>query len=154
MQTDSTFFVIRDKGTRAGKVSQRISPLLRGMYITPRFFGKIPLSLHKILLYLIMQEVTGEDILNYLRENKSYLFSEYHLTKMGLFGSFAKGDVTASSDIDLLVEFEPDTEELLEKKTRIKNMIKRQFNLEVDICREKYIKPYFKSQILQSVIYV
>ena len=73
---------------------------------------------------------------------------------MGLFGSFAKGDVTASSDIDLLVEFEPDTEELLEKKTRIKNMIKRQFNLEADICREKYIKPYFKSQILQSVIYV
>jgi predicted nucleotidyltransferase len=101
-----------------------------------------------------MKEVTREDILDYLKENKRYLFSEYHLTKIGIFGSFAKGEATDSSDIDLLVEFEPDTEELLEKKIRIKNMIKRQFNVEVDICREKYIKPYFKSQILNSVIYV
>jgi predicted nucleotidyltransferase len=101
-----------------------------------------------------MEAVTKEDILDYLRENKTYLFSEYHLTKIGLFGSFSNGDATERSDIDLLLEFEPNTADILEKKTRIKNMIKRRFNLEVDICREKYIKPYFKSQILKSVVYV
>lgn len=101
-----------------------------------------------------MKEITRADIINYLRENKRFLFSEYHLTKIGLFGSFATGEDSENSDIDLLVEFEPNTEYLLEKKNQIRTMIKRRFNVEVDICREKYVKPYFKSQILKSVIYV
>ncbi len=101
-----------------------------------------------------MKEITRADIINYLRENKRFLFSEYHLTKIGLFGSFATGEDSENSDIDLLVEFEPNTEDLLEKKNQIRTMIKRRFNVEVDICREKYVKPYFKSQILKSVIYV
>lgn len=101
-----------------------------------------------------MKEVTRDDILTYLRENKQFLFSEYHLVKIGLFGSFTRGEDTEDSDIDLLVEFEPNTEDLMEIKSRIKRMLKNRFNREVDICREKYIKPYFKPQILQSVIYV
>jgi len=101
-----------------------------------------------------MKEVSKDDILEYLKENKRFLFSEYHLTKIGLFGSFARGEETDNSDIDLLVEFEPGTEDLMEKKNRIRNMFKKRFNVEVDICREKYIKTYFKSQILKSAIYV
>jgi len=33
-------------------------------------------------------------------------------------------------------------------------MVRKRFNRDVDLCREKYIKPYFRSQILQSAIYV
>lgn len=95
-----------------------------------------------------------DEILSFLEQRKSELFSEYQLVRLGLFGSFARNEATEASDIDLLVEFEPDTENLLEKKSRIKSLLEKQFNREVDLCREKYIKPYFKSQILESAIYV
>jgi predicted nucleotidyltransferase len=98
--------------------------------------------------------VKRDEILSFLRERKEELFSEYQLIKIGLFGSFARDEGTADSDIDLIVEFQPNTDNLSEKKSKIKSLIAHKFNREVDLCREKYIKPYFKSQILQSAIYV
>ncbi len=98
--------------------------------------------------------VTKEEILSYLRENKSQFFSDFQLIKLGLFGSFAQNDASELSDIDLIVEFQPNTENIFEKKEKLKASVQTRFNREVDLCREKYIKPYFKPQILQSAIYV
>lgn len=95
-----------------------------------------------------------DDILSFLEEMKEELFVNYQVVKIGLFGSFARNEGTEDSDIDLIVEFQPNTENLSEKKSKIKNLVANKFNREVDICREKYIKPYFKSHILQSAIYV
>lgn len=95
-----------------------------------------------------------EEILSFLMEKKSELFSDYQLTKIGLFGSFANGNQTENSDIDLIVEFQPNIKNLTQKKSKIKDLVRNRFNKEVDLCREKYIKPYFKVQILESVIYV
>ena len=95
-----------------------------------------------------------EEILSFLKEKKSELFSDYQLTKIGLFGSFANGNQTENSDIDLIVEFQPNIKNLTQKKSKIKDLVRNRFNKEVDLCREKYIKPYFKVQILESVIYV
>ena len=96
--------------------------------------------------------IKKDEILSFLKEHKDQLFSEYQLIRIGLFGSFARDE--ANSDIDLIVEFEPNTENLSEKKSKIKDLVAKKFDREVDLCREKYIKPYFKHQILQSVIYV
>ena len=98
--------------------------------------------------------IKKEDILAFLSANKKELLTEYQLVKIGLFGSFARDENSENSDIDLIVEFKPNTPNLSEKKAKIKALVKQQFNQEVDLCREKYIKPYFKSQILQSAIYV
>lgn len=98
--------------------------------------------------------IQKEDILDFLREKKTVFFSDYQLLKIGLFGSFARNEANDDSDIDIIVEFEPETENLSEKKMLIKNLISNRFDRNVDLCREKYIKPYFKSQILQSAIYV
>lgn len=95
-----------------------------------------------------------EDILAFLRERKQVLFTDYQLVKLGLFGSFARNEATEISDIDLIIEFRPNTKEIFEKKINIKHLIQTKFDRKVDLCREKYIKPYFKSQILESVIYV
>lgn len=98
--------------------------------------------------------LSKQEILSYLAEKKSALQSEYRITKLGLIGSFARDEQTHDSDIDVLVEFAPHTEQLSEKKEGIKTLLKNRFNREVDVCREKYIKPYFKPQILKSAIYV
>lgn len=98
--------------------------------------------------------ITKAEILDYLETKKADLESEFQVTKIGLFGSYAREEQTENSDIDLLIEFAPGTKSLSDKKDKIRSMFKAQFQREVDLCREKYIKPYFRSQILQSAIYV
>jgi uncharacterized protein len=93
-------------------------------------------------------------ILDYLALNKERLRCEYHIIKIGLFGSMARNEQTRNSDIDLLVEFDEKTEDLYALKQMLKDEIQSVFKKPVDICREKYIKSFFKSQILSEVRYV
>ena len=92
-------------------------------------------------------------ILHYLSLNKSRLEKDYHLKKIGVFGSIARGDQHPQSDIDLIVEFEDNAPDLYSIKQRLKSEIQAEFNLPVDICREKYIKPIFRKQILSEAKY-
>jgi predicted nucleotidyltransferase len=50
--------------------------------------------------------LTKESIAQILRKNRPYLATEYGVKRIGLFGSYAKGTPTDSSDIDLVIEFE------------------------------------------------
>lgn len=45
-------------------------------------------------------------VLQYLTNHKSDLMSKYGVVKIGLFGSYARGDNNTDSDIDLAVEIE------------------------------------------------
>ena len=92
-------------------------------------------------------------ILLYLVTNKSRLEKDYHLKKIGVFGSMARGDQNKKSDIDLIVEFEENTPDLYSIKQQLRDEIQTKFNLPVDICREKYIKPIFRNQILSEARY-
>lgn len=92
-------------------------------------------------------------ILQYLSSNKLRFEKDYHLKKIGLFGSIARGEQKEKSDIDIIVEFEDNTPDLYSIKQKLKNEIQTKFNLKVDICREKYINPVFKNQILSEAIY-
>ena len=92
-------------------------------------------------------------ILDYLSANKQNISRKYHLKKLGIFGSYARNEQTPESDLDLLVEFEDNTSDLTDKKEFLRKEIQSVFNIPVDICREKYIKPIFRQQILNDVIY-
>ena len=50
--------------------------------------------------------LTKEEITKILRENHAYLASEYGVKRLGLFGSYAKGTPTETSDVDIVVEFD------------------------------------------------
>ncbi len=50
--------------------------------------------------------LTKEKIIEILRENFPYLAAEYCVKKMGLFGSYSKGQTDETSDVDIVVEFE------------------------------------------------
>ncbi len=95
-----------------------------------------------------------DDILAYLSSNKERLKKEYHLTKIGVFGSFARNEQNENSDIDLVVEFEENTDDLFSLKQNLKGELYSKFNRSVDICREKYIKSFYKQHILSEAKYV
>jgi predicted nucleotidyltransferase len=50
--------------------------------------------------------LTREKITDLLQKEYPYLTSEYGVKRIGLFGSYAKGTASETSDIDLVVEFE------------------------------------------------
>jgi predicted nucleotidyltransferase len=96
---------------------------------------------------------TRDHILTFLTQNKKLFRDRYHIIRIGLFGSYARGEQTTKSDVDLLVEFEENTQDLYDLKIQIKEFIKKSLGIEVDICREKYIKPRIKNSILKETVY-
>ena len=63
---------------------------------------------------------------------------EYHPEFVGLFGSFARGDGSVDSDIDILVRFN-ESYSLLQL-VRIENQLSDQLGLKVDLVTEGSLK--------------
>jgi predicted nucleotidyltransferase len=49
--------------------------------------------------------MSKEKVAELLREKYPYLVSEYGVKRIGLFGSYAKGTPSETSDVDVVVEF-------------------------------------------------
>lgn len=98
--------------------------------------------------------ISRKEILDFLSENKDHFRDQYHIVKIGLFGSYARNEQTMLSDIDLVVEFEENTQNLYDLKRAIKEYIREKLNIEVDIAREKYLKPRYKKSIIKETYYV
>ncbi len=94
---------------------------------------------------------TKEEIANKLKELKPYLEHKFHVEKIGFFGSYARGEQTMESDIDILVSF---------NKTPgweffdLQDFLNEQLNISVDLLSEKAIKRQLRQIILSDVIYV
>jgi predicted nucleotidyltransferase len=96
---------------------------------------------------------TKNQILMFLRQNKNLFRERYHIIRIGLFGSYARDEQNSDSDVDLLVEFEDNTQDLYDLKLQLKDFFLKSLGIEIDICREKYIKPRIKKKILKETVY-
>ena len=97
---------------------------------------------------------TKKDILDFLKQNRMYLSNNYHISKIALFGSFAKNKQNDDSDVDILIDIKDDVENIHELKRSLKKYLSNAFDRKVDLAREKYLKPYAKKYILKDAIYV
>ena len=95
-----------------------------------------------------------DNIVEFIRENRAVLKDQFSITKIGLFGSFARNEQTESSDIDLLIDLEDNTPDIHELKEELKAFIGARFQRNVAIAREKFLKPYAREIILSEVEYV
>ena len=92
-------------------------------------------------------------ILDYLKSNKDLFKSQYNVTKIGIFGSYARGEANDNSDIDVIVEFDDSTDDLFDRKYELREYLKSYFHKNIDLCREGSIKPVFRSLILKDAVY-
>ncbi len=97
---------------------------------------------------------TKDDIISFLSQNKKYFRDQFHLSKIGFFGIYARGEQRNDSDLDLIVEFEENTPNLYELKLSLREFFRRKLEIEVDICREKYIKARIKESILNEAVFI
>jgi len=70
----------------------------------------------------------------YFRNNQ--IFSKYNLNRIGIFGSFARGEENAN-DIDILIEDDIDPDKLIQ----LKMMLEKSFQKKVDIVLTKFANP-------------
>ncbi len=92
-----------------------------------------------------------EYILDFLITHKQELQHRFSLTKIGLFGSYAKDTATENSDIDIVIESKKKDFFLRED---LKEYLETNFKTPVDVGYLDSIREYYKTKIEQDIIYV
>jgi len=96
-----------------------------------------------------MIELNKEKILELLRKNREHL-QKFGVNKIGLFGSFVRGENRKQSDIDFLVEFES-TMKNYNNFIELAFFLEKIFEREIDLLTLESLSPYLKPYILEEV---
>lgn len=95
--------------------------------------------------------MTKEYILDFLTTHKQELQNTFMLTKIGLFGSYAKNTANENSDIDIVIESSKKDFFLRED---LKDYLEASFKIPVDIGYLDSFRQYYKKKIENEIIYV
>ncbi|MFH1826299.1 MAG: nucleotidyltransferase family protein [bacterium] len=74
---------------------------------------------------------------------------KYDFSFLGIFGSHARGENKADSDLDLLVKFKK-RKSLLDM-VRIEREMSESLGLKVDLVTEKSVSPYLRDSIMRGL---
>ncbi|MFT4062332.1 MAG: nucleotidyltransferase family protein [Edaphocola sp.] len=95
---------------------------------------------------------TKENILSILRNHKSGL-SRYGVSHIGLFGSYFRNEQSTQSDIDLLVDFEPE-KETFDNFMAVYDMFESLFkNEKIELVTKNGLSKHIGPQILNNIQY-
>lgn len=90
-----------------------------------------------------------DEILKILEEN-SQTIRAYGVRQLGLFGSIARGEGTATSDLDFVVQFDRNT---FDGYMNAKAFLEQLLGCRVDLVIESTIKPRLRGAILQEAVH-
>ena len=97
---------------------------------------------------------TFEEIYSILAKHKEELQEEYGVKKIGVFGSYARGEQRKNSDIDILVEYEK-PEEVGFAFFKLADVLKRILRIKkIDLATRNSLKPVMKKNILKEVKFI
>jgi predicted nucleotidyltransferase len=93
-----------------------------------------------------------EQVLRVLREHRDQLVSEFGVKHLRLFGSVARGEASAASDVDLLVEFGRPTGYF--GLVRLQLFLQQLLAAEVDLGTLGSLRPSMRERIEKEAICV
>lgn len=79
-------------------------------------------------------------------------FKKFSVKDLYLFGSYAREEARDESDLDILVEFEPEAQIGLFALARLRRRLCELLGREVDLVTPDAIRPEMKEEILQEAI--
>ena len=91
-------------------------------------------------------------ILNKLSENRQ-LLQAYGIKDIRLFGSVARGEAGAGSDVDLLVEFDPSAHIGMFEFSRLRRELSQLLGCKVDLATPDALHKSMKEDILREAIH-
>lgn len=92
-----------------------------------------------------------EEILKRLHDCKMKLAIRYKIAKIGLFGSYARGDQTDDSDVDVFVDVDAS---IGLEFVSLAEEIEKDIGLPVDVISSRAIHPRYRQSIEAELIYV
>jgi predicted nucleotidyltransferase len=90
-----------------------------------------------------------DDILKKLEENRETI-KGFGVRRLGIFGSYARGEQKETSDMDFIVEFARAT---FDNYFDLKFFLEDLFGRKVDLVIKDTIKPRIRSAILEEAVY-
>ena len=98
---------------------------------------------------------TRDDIIQKLRDQHPYSTDEFGVSKIGVLGSFASGQATDKSDIDLVVEFgRPIGFKFIELADYLEKVLGRRVDLLTPAGIQNIRRARVARAIAQSIVYV
>ncbi len=95
----------------------------------------------------MIKKLTDKKIIQTLAK-KSDILRKYKVKKIGLFGSFAKGEQKKYSDIDFLVEFEePNFDNFMDLIFYLEALFARKIELITNGNLSPYMQPYIEKEV-------
>ncbi|HEX7342909.1 MAG TPA: nucleotidyltransferase family protein [bacterium] len=91
-----------------------------------------------------------EEIRRELKAHIKLIKQEYHVSSIGVFGSYVRGEESKKSDVDILVEFDRPIGlfKFLELEEYLSEILKKK----VDLVSKKALKPRIGRRILAETI--
>ena len=95
---------------------------------------------------------TLRDVQRMLQTHKEELRKKYGVKRIGIFGSYSRGEQRKDSDVDILVEFEHPIG--LIDFIRLQEYLESLLGVKVDLVTKGALKKRIKERVLQEVKYV
>ncbi|MGB0560688.1 MAG: nucleotidyltransferase family protein [Spirulinaceae cyanobacterium] len=91
-----------------------------------------------------------DEIKSLLQEHRTVLRKQFRVTALSIFGSYAKGQQTRESDVDILIEYEqaPTLWMIAELKDYLGNVL----GLRVDIVTRNGLKKRIRERVLAEAV--
>lgn len=91
------------------------------------------------------------NVLDALKKHEIEIKEKFGVSKIGLFGSSAKGLQEETSDVDILVEFE---ESSFDRFMELSFFLEELLGKNVDLVTTNGISPYIETSVKKEVIWV
>jgi uncharacterized protein len=96
--------------------------------------------------------MTSKEVVDTLTAHRDE-WEAFHVKSLAVFGSVARDEATEQSDVDVLVEFEPEARvglfEFIDLQHYLSDLLKRR----VDLATPEALRKEMKPQILREAIY-
>lgn len=87
-----------------------------------------------------------------IKQHASHIEARYGVARIGVFGSHARGEQGARSDVDILVEFKQG-QKTFDNFMELKAYLEGALGAPVDLVTPKALKPQIKESVLLETLY-
>lgn len=93
-----------------------------------------------------------DEIKALLSQDKPIIQQKYHVSELGIFGSYVRGEQQEDSDLDVLIDYTeaPSLLELLDLEFYLSDRLR----IKADVVTKKGLKSRYRKRILAEVVYV
>ena len=93
-----------------------------------------------------------EDVKQQLQALKPTLKKRFKVETIDIFGSYARGEQTEKSDLDILVTYSEMVDLLL--IAGLRRYLRRRLQMKVDVISKEFLNKYIKEQVLEEAVSV